>query len=294
MSSLWDERIKLDPLLWMTEVFSDSTDFWVSGERDLGLLLEILSTPLTGQARVLDLGCGVGRLIGPALSRGWFVVGVDGSEAAIGVATKRYANTTALSLVQSLLPAIPSNLGSFDLLISFAALPHLTPEALVSTLLQIPNLLKPQGRALLHLYLGDEHIFSADDDFSIRSYRQASLRLALKLAALEIRAEQQLKLPFPIHDAVLKRFPWIFEVSASNQPQSNATTILQALVAQQEEQFLGQTSVDAYRVLVTKMNQLIANRDFVSLRDYLTFARRAHPEQESEWQRLSQMLTQST
>lgn len=286
----WNTRVQLDPMLWMAEAFSDPAEFWASGERDFALLVQTLIPPLPQQARVLELGCGVGRLIGPALSRGCSAVGIDGSEAALTFATKRYAGFPSVRFIKSELPAIPAGLGKFDLVLSFATLPHLAPEALVETLIQIPLLLTARGCATLQLYVGDEHTFTASDDFSLRSYNLERLRQAFAFAALEIRSERKLELPFSTNDNVLNRAPFIFDLFPAAHKQESPQIILDALISQRPSSHSRETSIDAYRVLVTKMNQLIAEKDFAAVTKYLAFARDAHPDNEDEWQRLSEVL----
>lgn len=290
---LWNERVELDPLLWMAEPFSDPEEFWASGERDLAQLTQATALCLPPKARVLELGCGIGRLIGPALEQGWQVVGLDTAEAALKIANTRYKNAAELKLIHSALPDIPANLGKFDLIFSWATLPHLAPDAFVATLLKIPELLNPNGRAALHVYVGNQNLFSADDDYSIRSYELGRLRKAVSLAGFDIRDEKKLILPFATDDEALNRVPLIFDLSLAEHAPASPNKLLETLVSEVKNQ-TSSTSLDAYRVLVTKMNHLIVKRDFAELDRYLNFARHAHPDRESEWQRLTYALKRLT
>jgi len=118
----------------------------VVAEKQLRLLT------LEGQERVLDVGCGEGRITAKVAQRvpGGSVVGVDPSKKMIDFAKKTYAPPEYSNLQFQVADARKLNfLHEFDLVISFNAL-HWVPDQ-QSALQSIHRALKPGGRALLRM-----------------------------------------------------------------------------------------------------------------------------------------------
>ena len=109
-----------------------------------------------GQATVLDLGCGTGRVARTLAAAGHRVTGVDASPAMLAQAQARADEAgVGLRLVQSTLQALPgpAALGRFDLALcavnSFAYLT--TVDEQLALLRQVHALLRPGGLLLLDL-----------------------------------------------------------------------------------------------------------------------------------------------
>lgn len=91
--------------------------------------------------RILDLGCGQGRLVYELSSRGADVVGIDGSEELVQRGRKLYPGLSFM--VYDLVKGLPELGGSFDIVVSKMALMDI-PE--IAELFQsIANVLKPGG-----------------------------------------------------------------------------------------------------------------------------------------------------
>jgi len=77
MQREWNERAQTDPQGYIGRGYAGSdAQFWASGAPDLdGLILDGLE--LDRRAAVLEIGCGVGRLLRPLAARANRVIGVD-------------------------------------------------------------------------------------------------------------------------------------------------------------------------------------------------------------------------
>jgi ubiquinone/menaquinone biosynthesis C-methylase UbiE len=84
MRAFWDERAREDPFHASDERQPfrrpDLARFWRDGERDLAALLETLELELPPGGRVVDVGCGVGRLTRALARRAAHVTAVDVSQ----------------------------------------------------------------------------------------------------------------------------------------------------------------------------------------------------------------------
>ena len=81
MRDFWDARAKEDAFHFVDNRepygHADEERFWLAGERDLDTLLTTLELAVRPEDRVLDLGCGVGRLTRVLARRATHVTAVD-------------------------------------------------------------------------------------------------------------------------------------------------------------------------------------------------------------------------
>jgi len=179
----WDERITLNYRLWMSDGVGSDEEMFETGERDLNLLLEGL--PLNQEASVLEIGCGVGRLLYAASKRFKRTVGVDISEVAISKAKEllKHLPNVELNHVTSSKLGVPDQ--SFDLVFSFATFPCLPTPEFCSYLLECARLLKFNGFLAIQIYLGEELLYPDDDSLSLRSYKPENLKAVFTVLGFE-------------------------------------------------------------------------------------------------------------
>ncbi|MCB0340085.1 MAG: methyltransferase domain-containing protein, partial [Bdellovibrionales bacterium] len=97
MRSDWDRRIEHDYRFWMSDGQESDEVMWETGERDFQILFGDIESP--EQKTILEVGCGVGRLIRAAIRRFGNVIGVDVSKAAIDKASELLGNQRNLRLI---------------------------------------------------------------------------------------------------------------------------------------------------------------------------------------------------
>src|SRR5262249_3343034 len=119
---------------------------------DLAFAEQVFDRP----GRLLDLGCGTGRLLLPFARRGWWVVGVDLSEEMLRVAGEKAAAAgVAVARVKANLAALDGLAdGTFDQAAClFSTLGMVCGrQARRRVLEHVHRLLRPGGRFLLHVH----------------------------------------------------------------------------------------------------------------------------------------------
>ena len=106
----------------------------------------LLSCVPAGAGRVVDLGCGTGRLTRMLTSRAADVTGVDFSPEMLRVARER-TPPGAIKYVEADVLDLPYGLGPFDCVISVNLLHHLPPERAAQAM---KGLLAPGGLLIVH------------------------------------------------------------------------------------------------------------------------------------------------
>jgi ubiquinone/menaquinone biosynthesis C-methylase UbiE len=153
----WEARAGQSPS-WFVDSRSgfgefDSAAFHRRGEIDLAHALDMAGLELRGTERVLELGCGMGRMTGAIAERVAHVVGVDISGHMLALAKGAVGDRPNVSLVRtdgvSLAPLAEK---SFDLVICIGVFQHLPTIGVIETITrEIARVLLPGGRALLEL-----------------------------------------------------------------------------------------------------------------------------------------------
>ncbi|MGH9353853.1 MAG: class I SAM-dependent methyltransferase [Terriglobia bacterium] len=106
--------------------------------------LEMLESKAPPGAKVLDVGCGAGQLVGELMRRGYEAWGVDVSEAMVGYAREHYQIDRFRAADIENLP-FPD--GTFDAVMCLGVMEYLNQDE--AALREMRRVLKPGGRAVI-------------------------------------------------------------------------------------------------------------------------------------------------
>jgi SAM-dependent methyltransferase len=126
---------------------TDPTWYLESGKRAFDQLSQLV--PLAPAVRILDFGCGCGRLVRHLVQGGVDVVGVDPNGEAIAWCKRRLPGSF-LRLPSR--PPLTLAASSFDAVVALSVFTHLSVPAQVLWLAELSRLLRPGGRLLVSLH----------------------------------------------------------------------------------------------------------------------------------------------
>jgi len=97
--------------------------------------------------RILDVGCGYGRITLPILSKfpGAEILGLDTSDNFV----KLYKETTKQKAIRGTLENIPQDIGEFDYILCVTVLMYVSEQQVIPTLNRLVKYLKPGGKLIL-------------------------------------------------------------------------------------------------------------------------------------------------
>ncbi len=197
MKDDWDRRVNHDYRFWMSDGHSDDAAMWESGERDFGIITQGIAG--TSEKVILELGCGVGRLLKPAVTRYKRVIGFDVSSSAIQKAKQLIGEPANLELyVGNGFDLQPVADGCVDVAFSYAALTSMPTDVIANYLREMHRVLKPGGQCRLQVYTGSEYRVCEDDTLHVRCYAEKNLRMALELAGFKLLSLTELVLPIKV------------------------------------------------------------------------------------------------
>lgn len=144
----WDDRARENALYYIVTDAADSEEqFAASGDQSVRDIIKDVEPPVPSQATVLEIGCGIGRMLRPLAARFGTVHGVDVSAEMIERAKARLGdlgNVHVWLTDGSSLKPIRS--GSVDLVISYLVFQHIPDAAVVETnIREAFRVLKPGG-----------------------------------------------------------------------------------------------------------------------------------------------------
>lgn len=151
MARFWDARAREDARFFVDNrqgyKQGDDDAFWRAGEEDLDRMLGLLGLQVGPQDRVLDVGCGVGRLTRVLAQRARQVTGLDVSAEMLAQARQNLAGTEDVGWVQGSgtdLAGIPD--ASVDVVISLVVFQHVPDPAItLGYVREIARVLAPGG-----------------------------------------------------------------------------------------------------------------------------------------------------
>jgi len=194
------------------EFFNDFVHVWDDGaERDgpfITLGVEALLTdyygnlldapppfPVREGARILDLGCGWGRVLKPVMDRGGRAVGLDISGSMLKSAREHLAkHGHRPPLLRGDATRLPFRDGSFDQLYSLLVLQHLSKENGLEVFrevrriladggeayIRVPSRFAPENLLFAFLQFVSIHVFRVKDPIRMRFYRIGEIRKACR------------------------------------------------------------------------------------------------------------------
>src|SRR5512134_253902 len=141
----WDERAQKDARFFIASGTPDVAGFWRSGEEELaGLILSDVS--LAATAHVLEIGCGIGRLVRPLARLVASVVGVDISPTMIAEAQRACG-----SIANARFEVVDGTLQGFDdesrdFVFSYIVFQHIPDRAAIETYVrEAARVIRPGG-----------------------------------------------------------------------------------------------------------------------------------------------------
>jgi SAM-dependent methyltransferase len=157
MRSFWDRRARENPMWFVHSTLDyadpDADEFWRSGAETLDRTFEPFGVRLTGSERVLEIGCGLGRITRALAERAGSVVGVDVADEMV---TRAAANLTGVENAEVVLgngrDLSQFADASFDVAYSFIVFHHIPdPAVTCDYVAEIGRVLRPGGWTVFHV-----------------------------------------------------------------------------------------------------------------------------------------------
>lgn len=192
----------------------EEEDFFASGAREAELMR--LKGLLGREMRVLNIGCGIGRVENAICAEVASVTGVDVSTRMIELARQkvRAPNVNFHPVDGRSLQGIESE--QYDVSVSFMVLQHIPRSACASYIVEVARILKPGGQFLFQIPLrtpGGNSEPPRDHPFGLRYYTQQEVWDLLERAGLEPlgcfndKGQHSTKVDDPSYEFYLARRP---------------------------------------------------------------------------------------
>ena len=176
----WDRRAKADSKYWVEVRAFQEDEFRKSAKQDSDLLLDILPG-LNKNAVILDLGCGIGRMVWALRKKNFqYVYGVDVSHEMIKKGKEWLAETNCYTnclFVNNGLDLSFLRSESFDLVYSFAALQHMPKSVVAKYFQEVCRTLKIGGHFSSQFWIGTPNEVNSMDTLNLRVYSNEELKI---------------------------------------------------------------------------------------------------------------------
>jgi ubiquinone/menaquinone biosynthesis C-methylase UbiE len=177
MKADWNRRAAHNAKYWIDVGHYQNDDvFDQAGEEHVAQFLDLLKPFKRSSWQVLDIGCGIGRMVKPMASHFEQVTGVDVSREMVEKGRdwlKNIPNADVLENSGVDLKLFESS--QFDLVYSCIAFQHMPREVFESYLAEIHRVLKPGGFLEFQMYVGSYSDPSFEDTLTLRIYDEKEL-----------------------------------------------------------------------------------------------------------------------
>jgi spore maturation protein CgeB len=291
MGQEWDDRVSHDYRFWMSDGVQSDEEMWKTGKRDLESLLKNPSIQNCKSLTLLEVGCGVGRLLKSASEQFGSVIGVDVSKEAIVKAKSLLGEVKNLKLIVgdgSTLNEISE--ATIDVAISFASLCSIPASVTASYLFELSRVVKTNGELRIQLYFGEEVIPEYQDTLGIRSYNKDRFKDAAKKAGFELLEISELDLPFEASNREAQMIASVATFKRNSSEAESSDAILASLISSPEmnsSNWLG--SETAYHMSLARAEEQLNLGDFDKAKEALELAVRSYSKVEPE---ILQLLTE--
>ncbi len=172
MKQDWDQRAQHHARYWIaTENYQTEEVFAQSGEGTAQALLKTLGDLYQSSWNVLDIGCGVGRVLKPLAKYFHTLVGIDVSSSMIAQSKAWLSKHPHITTFEtSGVDLCDFKDQSFDLVYSYVAFQHMPRPVFEHYLGEINRILAPEGYLALQLPIGPCCDVPIEDTIGIRSY----------------------------------------------------------------------------------------------------------------------------
>ncbi len=198
----WDERAQHNARFWIaTENYQTEEVFEKSGMATAHALIESLADLHRPSWNVLDIGCGIGRVLKPLARHFHTLVGIDVSSTMIAQSKTwlaDYPNITTFENSGVDLHEFKDE--SFHLVYSYVAFQHMPRTVFDQYLREINRVLTPDGYLALQLPIGPYCDVPIEDTIGIRSYTLQEIEKKLSSNGLDFFDKTELNRNATIND----------------------------------------------------------------------------------------------
>ncbi len=168
----WNQRAQHHAQFWIaTENYQSDEDFGQSGETTANALLAAIGDIYQPTWTVLDIGCGIGRVLKPLGKHFQTLIGVDVSSSMIAqskIWLSDFPHITTFETSGVDLQRFEDQ--TFNLVYSYVAFQHMPKPVFEQYLSEINRVLTPDGYLALQLPMGENRDVPIEDTIGIRSY----------------------------------------------------------------------------------------------------------------------------